>query len=66
MSDRTPIGSPGQTLGSSNAILEIEMEIHETTAFEVFEAWLDSELIDLEERFSGFVTRNSFAGSIGR
>ena len=43
-----------------------EVEVAESTAYEVFESWIDEELLRLEDRFSDFVTRNSFAGSMGR
>ncbi|MBC8355758.1 MAG: hypothetical protein H8E66_27595 [Planctomycetes bacterium] len=58
---------PAQTQASgSTAALLLELEMPKTTAFEAFENGLEAELLSLEERFSGFVTRNSLAGAIGR
>ena len=51
---------------SSAAVLLDELELPRTTAFEAFEDRLDAQLAELEARFSDFVTRDSFAGSIGR
>ncbi len=48
------------------AMLLLEVEMPNTTAFETFEAEFDTSLTALEERFSAFVTPDSFAGSIGR
>lgn len=51
---------------SSATVLLMELEMPRTLAFEAFEDRFDAELAELEQRFSDFVTRNSFAGSIGR
>lgn len=48
------------------ATLLLEIEMPNTSSFEAFEDDFDSQLAQLEERFSDFVTRNSFAGSMGR
>jgi len=65
MNARTLKADRTETTNSAAMVL-LEFEIPNTTAFEAFEAQLDATLAELEEQFSGFVTRNSFAGSIGR
>jgi hypothetical protein len=50
---------------SSNTVL-VDLEMPNTTEFEVFEEQFEARLAELEEQFSTFVTRDSFAGAIGR
>ena len=54
------------TAASSPSPLLLELEMPRTSAFEAFEEQLVARLVELEERYSDYVTRNSFGGSIGR
>ena len=65
MSTRTLKAAHPET-ASSAAMLLLELEMPQTTAFVAFEEWFDAELLGLEGRFRDFVTRDSLAGSIGR
>ena len=65
MNARTPKPAGLETTNAVSTLL-LAFEMPQTTAFEAFEDQLDAKLAELETRFSGFVTRNSFAGSIGR
>ncbi len=65
MNARTPKAIENEAENSATALL-LEVEMPNTTAFEAFEGEFDASLAALEERFSAFVTPDSFAGSIGR
>ncbi|MDA1055438.1 MAG: hypothetical protein O3C40_33990 [Planctomycetota bacterium] len=65
MNARTPKAAQAQAVGSASMLL-LEIEVPRTTAFEAFEDQLDAHLAELEERFRDYVTRNSYARSVGR
>ena len=65
MNSRTPIPS-NSPAGGSPLVALLEFEMPRTTAFEAFEEELADRLYELEARFSDYVTRSSFGGSIGR
>ena len=65
MNSRTPKAAYPQAANSPLTLL-LELEMPKTSAFEAFEEQLVARLVKLEERFSDYVTRNSFGGSIGR
>jgi hypothetical protein len=65
MNSRTPKAA-NSPAASSAFIALLEIEMPRTTAFEAFEEELATKLVELEERFSDYVTRSSFGGSIGR
>ena len=63
MNARTPKATHPLT-ARSTATLLVEPDMPRSTAFKAFEDQLVARLAELEERFSDFVTRDSFAGSI--
>lgn len=63
MNARTPKASY-PAAARSTATLLIELDMPRSLAFKAFEDELVARLAELEERFSDFVTRDSFAGSI--
>ena len=65
MNRRTPKAAFPEA-ASSESVLLLELEMPRTSAFEAFEEQLVARLVKLEERFSDYVTRNSFGGAIGR
>ncbi|HRX77922.1 MAG TPA: hypothetical protein P5307_02610 [Pirellulaceae bacterium] len=65
MNARQPTAAHSTNVSSATVLL-LEIEMPHTTAFEAFEEQLDVKLAELEDRFSSFVTPNSFAGAIGR
>ena len=65
MNARTPKAAH-LVAASSAAVLLVELEMPTTGAFEAFEDRFDAQLAELEARFGDFITRDSFAGSIGR
>lgn len=65
MNARTQNASTSASVNSAMMLL-LEVEMPNTTAFELFETRFDESLLELEDRFSEFVTRDSLAGSIGR
>lgn len=66
MNTRSPKSARRDDASDSVAMLLLEFEIPKTTGFAAFEQHLDAQLAEIEERYAEFVTRNSFAGSIGR
>ena len=65
MNSRTPKAAVLKA-ASSPLIQLLELEMPRTTAFEAFEEQLVGRLLELEEQFSDYVTRNSLRGSLDR